>query len=226
MDALTYAGQPGQPGRRASSTSGCGSSTATSATCADVTDALEGVDVIVNAAAESHVSKSIEQGGARVRDHQRRRHPGAARRDARAPDRAVHPDLLVRGVRHRRERPDDRGPPAQPALAVRGHQGGRRPAGVLVLVHVRPADHDHPAVQQLRALPAPREGHPALHHPGAHRPAADDPRQRHRQPRLAARVRHRRGDHGGLRGAARRRSSARRSTSPPASTSRSSRSPT
>ena len=30
---------------------------------ADVTSALEGVDVIVNAAAESHVSKSIEQGG-------------------------------------------------------------------------------------------------------------------------------------------------------------------
>ncbi len=31
---------------------------------ADVTRALEGVDVIVNAAAESHVSKSIEEGGA------------------------------------------------------------------------------------------------------------------------------------------------------------------
>jgi dTDP-glucose 4,6-dehydratase len=30
----------------------------------DVSDAFEGVDVIVNAAAESHVSKSIEQGGA------------------------------------------------------------------------------------------------------------------------------------------------------------------
>jgi dTDP-glucose 4,6-dehydratase len=30
---------------------------------ADVTSALEGVDVVVNAAAESHVSKSIEQGG-------------------------------------------------------------------------------------------------------------------------------------------------------------------
>jgi dTDP-glucose 4,6-dehydratase len=30
----------------------------------DVTEALEGIDVIVNAAAESHVSKSIEQGGA------------------------------------------------------------------------------------------------------------------------------------------------------------------
>jgi dTDP-glucose 4,6-dehydratase len=30
----------------------------------DVTEALDGVDVIVNAAAESHVSKSIEQGGA------------------------------------------------------------------------------------------------------------------------------------------------------------------
>ena len=31
---------------------------------ADVTNALEGVDVIVNAAAESHVSKSIAEGGA------------------------------------------------------------------------------------------------------------------------------------------------------------------
>ena len=115
-----------------------------------------------------------------VRHHQRRRHPGAAGRDARAPGRALHPDLLVRGVRHRRVGADDGGSPAQPALAVRRHQGGRRPAGLLVLVHVRPAGHDHPPVQQLRAVPASREGDPAVHHPGAHRPAADDPRRRRR----------------------------------------------
>ena len=170
----------------------------------DVASALEGIDVIVNAAAESHVSKSISEGGSEfvttnvvgtqvlldaMRDLPR--------------GRAVHPDLLVGGLRHGRDRADDRGPPAQPALAVCRHQGRRRPAGLLVLVHVRPADHDHPAVQQLRPVPAPREGHPALHHPGALRPAADHPRRRPRQPRLAARLRHRQGDHGRLRGAAR-----------------------
>jgi dTDP-glucose 4,6-dehydratase len=102
----------------------------------DVAEALDGVDVIVNAAAESHVSKSIEQGGAefvttnvvgtQVLLDAIRERPGGA----------VHPDLVVRGVRHGRERPDDRGSPAQPALALRGHQGRRRPPGLLVLVHV------------------------------------------------------------------------------------------
>src|SRR4249920_2188717 len=61
---------------------------------ADVTTALEG----------------DRAGRRRVRHHQRRRHPGAARRDARAPDRAVHPHILVGGVRHRGVRSHDRGP--------------------------------------------------------------------------------------------------------------------
>ena len=47
---------------------------------------------------------------------------------------------------------------------VRGDEGGRRPPRVLVLRHVRPADRDPAAVQQLRRAPASGEGAPAVHH--------------------------------------------------------------
>ena len=89
------------------------------------------VDVIVNAAAESHVEKSIEEGasefvttnveGTQILLDAIREHAG----------RALHPHLVERGVRHGRARADGRGAPAQPALPVRGDEGGRRPARVL-----------------------------------------------------------------------------------------------
>ena len=49
-----------------------------------VRELVEGVDVIVNAAAESHVEKSIERRRLRVRDDQRRGDADPARRDPRA----------------------------------------------------------------------------------------------------------------------------------------------
>ena len=49
-----------------------------------VRDVVAEVDVIVNAAAESHVEKSIHDGALRVRDDERRGHADPARRDPRA----------------------------------------------------------------------------------------------------------------------------------------------
>ena len=57
------------------------------------------VDVIVNAAAESHVEKSIESGRLRVRDDERRGHADPARRDSGDAGRALHPLLVERGLR-------------------------------------------------------------------------------------------------------------------------------
>ena len=70
-----------------------------------VRELVEGVDVIVNAAAESHVEKSIEDGasefvttnveGTQILLDAIREHAG----------RALRPRLVVRGVRHRRATP-------------------------------------------------------------------------------------------------------------------------
>ena len=54
-----------------------------------------------------------------------------------------------------------RGVAARAVLALLGHQGGRRPARVELLPHLRAADADLPRLQQLRAVPVPREADPA-----------------------------------------------------------------
>ena len=103
----------------------------------------------------------------RVRDDERRRHADPARRDPPYARRAVHPHLLERGVRHGRDRPDGRAPSARAAEPLRRDEGRRRPARLQLLRHLRPADRDRAAVQQLRPAPASREGRAALHHAGA-----------------------------------------------------------
>ena len=55
--------------------------------------------------------------------------------------------------------------------AVQRVQGGRGPRRPLLRRDLRPAGDDHQLLQQLRALPVPREGHPALHDPRPRRPA-------------------------------------------------------
>ena len=82
--------------------------------------------------------REVDRGGrVRVRDHERRGDADPARRRPRDAGRALHPDLVERGVRHRRVRSDGRGARAQPALALRRDQGRRRPARLLVLDDVR-----------------------------------------------------------------------------------------
>ena len=61
--------------------------------------------------------------------------------------------------------------PLEPALAVLGVEGRLRPDRALVPPHLRPAGRRHPVVEQLRAVPVPREGHPAVRHQPARRAA-------------------------------------------------------
>ena len=65
------------------------------------------------------------RGRVRVRDDERRGDADPARRDPANAGRALHPDLVERGVRDGRVRADGRGAPAQPALA---RTRRRRPA--------------------------------------------------------------------------------------------------
>ena len=109
------------------------------------------VDVIVNAAAESHVEKSIEEGasefvttnveGTQILLDAIRRTP-------------VERFILISSSEvygTAETDPDGRAPPARAAQPVRRDEGRRRPARVQLLRHLRPADRDRAAVQQLRA---------------------------------------------------------------------------
>ena len=168
-----------------------------------VRELVEGVDVIVNAAAESHVEKSIEHGasefvttnveGTQILLDAIRVTP-------------VERFILVSSSEvygTAEYAPMDEEHPLNP----RSPYAARRlaPTGSRTRTFdLRAADRDRAAVQQLRPAPASREGRAALHHAGALRRAADGPRRRAREPRLALRRRRRRGDRGGDRGADRR----------------------
>ncbi len=109
-----------------------------------------------------------------VRDDERRWHADPARRDPRAARRALHPRsssevygtaLTSRWTRSIRS-----------TRAARTPRRNAAPIGSPTRTrHVRPADRDRAAVQQLRAAAASGEGRAAVHHAGALRRAADDP---------------------------------------------------
>ena len=165
---------------------------------------MAGHDAVVHFAAESHVDRSIAGpddfintncfGTNIVMDTARRLDIG----------RVVHIGTdevygsVARGIVE-----GDRPPRA--ALALLGVEGGLRPDRALVPPHLRPAGHRHALHQQLRAVPVPREGDPALHHQPARGHAAAAVRRRPQRARLALRRRPLRGRAPGAhRGSARR----------------------
>ena len=125
------------------------------------------VDVIVNAAAESHVEKSIEEGASEfvTTNVEGTQILLDAIRETPVERFILISSSEVYGTAE--TRPMDEEHPLNPRSPVRGDEGGRRPPRLLVLDDVRAADRDRPAVQQLRAAPASGEGDPALHHAGA-----------------------------------------------------------
>ena len=71
--------------------------------------------------------REVDRGGRLgVRDARTSRARRSCSTRPRDAGRALHPDLVERGVRDGGDRPDGRGAPAEPALAVRGDEGGRR----------------------------------------------------------------------------------------------------
>ena len=150
---------------------------------------LPGCDYVVNFAAETHVDRSLYDAGSFIQTdvygafvllEEARRSHGAE---------AVRADLDGRGLRQRARRVlagDGRAHAAQPVL---GEQGRRRPAGLLLLRDLRPARDRDPRLQQLRAVPVPGEGHPALRDPRHRRHPGAALRRRAERARLAARGR-------------------------------------
>ena len=145
-----------------------------------VRDVVQNVDVIVNAAAESHVEKSIRDGAS---EFVRTNVEGTQILLDAIRETPVERFILISSSEvygTAVSAPMDESHPLEAAQPVRGDEGRRRPARVLVLRHVRIADRDRAAVQQLRAAAASGEGDSALHHAGAAGRAADRARRRSR----------------------------------------------
>ncbi len=134
------------------------------------TTVLPGVDTVVHFAAESHVDRSVRDSGIFVETNVRR-HPAPARREPARRHPALRARQHRRGVRLDRRGIVGRDTAARAELAVLGQQGGQRPARPQLPPHARHEPLDHALLEQLRAVPLPREGHPALRHQPDRRPA-------------------------------------------------------
>ena len=153
-----------------------------------VAEAIAGHDVVVNFAAETHVDRSIVEPLEAVRTNT----VGVATLAEAARSRrgrALPPGRHRRGVRDHQRRLVRRGRPAGAVLAVLGRQGRRLPGRPGLRRHPQAGRGRDPLHQQLRALPVPREGHPAVRHQPDGRPQGAAVRQRRQHPRLAVRAR-------------------------------------
>ena len=131
---------------------------------------MAGHDAVVHFAAESHVDRSIVGPDDFVHTNCFGTNVvcDTARQLGIEP---VPPHLHRRGVRLGRGGLVHRDRPARAPLAVLGVQGRLRPDRPVLPHDLRPAGGRHPLLQQLRALPVPREGHPAVRHQPARRRA-------------------------------------------------------
>ena len=153
-------------------------------------------DAVVNFAAESHVDRSHPRPRGVPADRASSASTSCSRpcRDGAPAPAALPPGLDRRGLRLGRRGPRRGGRPARAALAVRGGEGGRRAARPELRRHPRPRRRRDPRLEHVRAVPPPREAHPAVRHQRDRRPAAAALRRRPPAARLAVRRRPRRGD--------------------------------
>jgi len=159
-----------------------------------VRELVEGVDVIVNAAAESHVEKSIEHGASEfvTTNVEGTQILLDAIRVTPVERFILISSSEVYGTAETAPMDEEHAlMPRSPYAATKA--GADRLAYAYWTTYDLPID-DRAAVQQLRTAPAPGEGRAALHHASARERAADDPRRRACLARLALRHRRRRGD--------------------------------
>ncbi len=150
---------------------------------------VEHSELVVHFAAETHVDRSILAAGDFIRtDVEGTFVLLEAARRATAPP-AVRPDFDRRGLRQRRGRREPRNRRAQAAQSVCGEQGGRGPPGLQLLGDLQRAGRDHAGLEQLRSVPVPGEGHPAVRDQRHRRHRRAALRRRPQRSRLAARRR-------------------------------------
>ena len=148
---------------------------------------MDGVDAVVNFAAETHVDRSIAEPDAFVTTHAL----GTwvlleAARDAGVRYVQVSTDEVYGSID---EGSFTESSPLDPSSPYSATKAGADLLVGSLLPHVRHGDADLPRLQQLRAVPVPREAHPA---DGAQRPArrlAARLRRRHAGAQLALRAR-------------------------------------
>ena len=181
----------------------------------DVLTAMDGHDAVVHFAAETHVDRSIKDGYSFVRTNCFGTNVlcDVARRVGVERFLHISTDEVYGSIE---ERLVQRDRSVDAALAVLGGEGRQRPDRPQLPHHPRPAGGRHPLLQQLRAVPVPGEGHPAVHHQPARRQEGAAVRRRRQHPRLDPR---RRPQHRGRPRAAIGRRSARSTTSAPATRS-------
>ena len=129
-----------------------------------VGDLMAGVDAVVHFAAESHVDRSITGAADFVRD-QRRRHADAAarRRCGRGVGRFVHVSTdEVYGSIAEGSWPETH--PLEPNSPYSASKAGSDLLARGLPPHPRHGRRHHPLLEQLRAVPVPGEGHPAVRH--------------------------------------------------------------
>ena len=151
----------------------------------------ESIDVVVNFAAESHNSLAVLDPALFFRTNVLGTQAllEASRQVGRL---ALPPHLHLRGLRRprpRHRRVVHRGVALPAPHAVQRLEGRRRPRRAGLPRDLRAAGHRHQLLQQLRAVPVPREGDPALHHPRPRRQAPADVRVHQEPARVAARHR-------------------------------------
>ena len=154
-------------------------------------------DAVMHLAAESHVDRSID-GSDALHPHQRARHPHACWRRRAPTGRACRRSARRRSASStsRPTRCTARSAPTalftettrlRSLLALFGLQGGVRPPGPRLAPHLRVAGRHLQLLEQLRALPVPREADPADHPQRARGQAAAGLRRRLQRARLAVR---------------------------------------
>ena len=148
---------------------------------------MDGHDAVVHFAAESHVDRSIVV-ARRVRAHELRRHQRDVRR--RPPASASSGSCTspptrstARSRRARSPRPT-RSSPRSPYSASKA---GSDLIALSYHDHLRAPGARHPVVEQLRAVPVPREGDPALRHQPARGQEGAALRRRPQRARLVLR---------------------------------------
>ena len=124
-------------------------------------DVLPGHDAVINFAAET-ARRSFDRRSSRLRRHQRARSSDALRRvpTSRCP-RVVHvgTDEVYGSIDEGSWTEES---PLLPNSPYSAAKAGGRALGARVRTNVRPEHLDHPLLQQLRAVPVPREGRPAV----------------------------------------------------------------
>ena len=161
LDKLTYAGQPRQPARRRRRPAATSSCRPTSATGRPSCGAADGVDAIVNFAAETHVDRSIAEPEAFLHTDILGTHTllEVAREIGVARLLQVSTDEVYGSIAEgsfTEESPDRT---LQPLLRV---EGGRRPAGPRLPPHLWAPSPHHPGLEHLRPLPVSGEAHTPL----------------------------------------------------------------